>query len=102
VPEKFQVEITSVAETDVEEIWEYIANDNIDAADSFVLHLEEKIKRLELFPLRCPSLPENDLLGTDYRHFLYHKYRIIIKIIDSKVIIMRVLHDARMLNTEML
>jgi toxin ParE1/3/4 len=100
VPEKFQVEITTVAETDVEEIWEYIANDNIDAADSFVLHLEEQIKRLEIFPRRCPSLPENDLLGTDYRHFLYQKYRIIIKIIDSRVI-MRVLHDARMLNTEM-
>ena len=102
MPEKFRVEITSVAETDVKEIWEYIAKENIDAADSFVLHLEEQIKRLEIFPLRYPSLPENDLLGTDYRHFLYHKYRIIIKIVDSRVIIMRVLHDARMLNTDLL
>ncbi|MDO8873995.1 MAG: hypothetical protein Q7V05_14895 [Methanoregula sp.] len=30
------------------------------------------------------------------------KYRIIFKIIDSRVIILRVLHNARMLNTEML
>ena len=49
MPEKFQVEITAVAETDVEEIWEYIAKENFDAADSFVLHFEEQIKRLELF-----------------------------------------------------
>lgn len=102
MPEKFQVEITSVAETDVEEIWEYIAKENIDAAASLVLHLEEQIKRLEIFPLRCPSIPENDLLGTDYHHFLYQNYRIIFKITDSRVIIMRVLHNARMLNTEML
>jgi plasmid stabilization system protein ParE len=102
VPGKFQVEITSVAETDVEEIWEYIAKENIDAANSLVLHLEKQIGRLEIFPLRCPLLPENELLGTDYRYFLYGKYRTIFKILDSRVIILRVLHKARMLDTEML
>ncbi|MEI6842486.1 MAG: type II toxin-antitoxin system RelE/ParE family toxin [Methanomicrobiales archaeon] len=43
MPGKFQVEITAVAETDVEEIWEYIAQDTIGAANSLVLHLEEQI-----------------------------------------------------------
>ena len=43
MPEKYRVEITAVAETDVEELWEYIAKENIDAADSFILHIEEQI-----------------------------------------------------------
>ena len=102
MPEKYRVEITAVAETDVEELWEYIAKENIDAADSFILHIEEQIGRLEIFPLRCPLLPENEQLGTDYRHFLHGTYRIIFKITGSKVIILRVLHMARMLDREML
>jgi len=102
VPGKFQVEITAVAETDVETIWVYIAQDSIDAANSLMLHLEEQIGELEIFPLRCPNVPENELLETNYRHLLYGKYRIIFKIIDSRVIILRVLHMARLLDTEML
>ncbi|MCX6700048.1 MAG: type II toxin-antitoxin system RelE/ParE family toxin [Methanomicrobiales archaeon] len=102
MPGKFQVEITAVAETDVEEIWEYIAQDTIDAANSLVLHLEEQIGRLEIFPLRCPIVPENELLGTNYRHLLYDNYRIIFKIIDSRVVILRVVHMARLLDTERL
>jgi len=101
VPETFPVEITAAAETDVGEIWEYIAKENIDAANSLVQHLEEQIENLELFPLRCPLLPENELLGTDYRYTLYGKYRTIFRIIGSRVIIMRVLHTARMLDTEL-
>ncbi|MCX6696343.1 MAG: type II toxin-antitoxin system RelE/ParE family toxin [Methanoregula sp.] len=102
MPEKYRVEITAVAETDVEELWEYIAKENIDAADSFILHIEEQIGRLEIFPLRCPLLPENEQLGTDYRHSLHGKYRIIFKITGSRVIILRVLHMARMLDSETL
>ena len=102
MPGKFQVEITAVAETDVEEIWEYIAQDTLGAANSLVLHLEEQIGKLEIFPLRCPNIPENELLGTNYRHFLYGNYRIIFKIIDSRVIILRVVHMARLLDTERL
>jgi plasmid stabilization system protein ParE len=101
VPETFQVEITAAAETDVGEISEFIAKENIDAANSLIQHLEEQIANLELFPLRCPILPENELLETDYRYTLYGKYRTIFRIIDSRVIIMRVLHTARMLDTEM-
>ena len=102
MPEKYRVEITSIAEKDVEELWEYIAKENIEVANSFVLHLQEQIERLENFPLRCLLLPENELLGTEYRHYLHGKYRIIFGITGSRVIILRVLHTARMLDTEML
>jgi toxin ParE1/3/4 len=99
---KFRVEITSVAETDLKEIWEYISQEKIMMANSFALHLEEQIGTLETFPLRCALVPENQLLGTDYRHLLYGNYRIIFRIIGLKVFIMRVIPMARILNTEFL
>jgi plasmid stabilization system protein ParE len=102
VPRKFRVDITNAAEADVGEIWEYIAQDKPDAATAFVLRLEEQIKTLESFPERAPLVPENELLGTAYRHLLNGNYRTIFKIIGSRVIILRVLHGARLLDTGIL
>jgi plasmid stabilization system protein ParE len=102
MPKKFIVDITAAAETDVAEIWEYIAQDKPDAATAFVLQLEEQIGTLERFPERCPLVRENELLGTAYRHLIYGNYRTIFKIIESRVIIMRVLHGARLLDMGLL
>jgi len=86
----------------VTEIWEYIAPDKPDAAAAFVLRLEEQIGTLERFPERCPLVPENELLGATYRHLLYGNYRTIFKIVGSRVIILRALHGARLLDTGIL
>ena len=102
MPKKFRVDITEAAEADVAEIWEYIAQDKPEAAAAFFLRLEEQIGTLERFPERAPLVPENELLGTAYRHLLHGHYRTIFKIVSSKVIILRVLHGARMLDTGML
>ena len=84
------------------EIWEYIAQDKADAATAFVLRLEEQIRTLERFPERAPLAPENELLGTAYRHLPHGNYRTIYKIVGSRVIILRVLHGARLLDTGIL
>ena len=102
MPKKYKVDITAAAEADVAEIWEYIAQDNPDAATAFVLRLEEQVGTLEHFPERCPLVRENELLGTGYRHLVYGNYRTIFKIIESRVIIMRVLHGARLLDMGLL
>ncbi len=102
MPKKTIVDITAAAEADVSEIWDYIAQDNSDAATAFVLRMEEQINTLERFPERCPLVRENELLGTAYRHLVYGNYRTISKIVESRVIIMRVLHGARMLDMELL
>lgn len=98
----FRVEITAIAEADVAEIWEYIVQDNPEAATDFILRLEEKIDTLENFPERCPLVPESRLLGAAYRHLLFGQYRAIFKITGDRVIVMRVLHGARLLDTKML
>lgn len=97
MPAKYRVDITPAAEADIAEIWDYIAQDNPATATSFILRLEEQIGTLEHFPERCPSIPENELLGTVYRHLLHGNYRTVFKIAGTKVIIMRVLHGARLL-----
>jgi toxin ParE1/3/4 len=102
MPKKFNVDITAAAEADVDEIWEYIAQDDPEAATAFVLRLEEQINTLERFPERCPLVRENELLGAAYRHLVYGNYRTILKIIESRVIIMRVLHGARLLDMGLL
>ncbi len=102
MPKKFKVDITAAAEADAAEIWDYIAEDKPDAATAFVLRLEEQIHTLEGFPERSPLVPENELLGTAYRHMLYGNYRTIFKIVGSRVIMLRVLHGARLLDTGML
>ena len=84
------------------EICEYIAQNKPEAATTFVLRLEDQIGTLERFPERCPLVPENELLGTAYRHLLYGNYRTIFKIVGSRVIILRVLHGARLLDTGMM
>ena len=83
-------------------IWEYIAQDKPDVATAFVLGLKEQIGTLERFPERSPLVPENELLGTAYRHLPHGNYRTIFKVVGSRVIILRVLHGARLLDTGML
>ncbi len=91
-----------MAEEDTAAIWDYIAQDNPDAATAFIERLEEQISSLEHYPERCPPVPENELLGTAYRHLLFGNYRTIFKIAGARVIIMRIIHGARLLHTELL
>ena len=99
---KYKVDITASAEADIEGIWDYIAQENPASATAFILCLEEQIGALEVLPERCPLVPESEYLGVAYRHQIYGQYRTIFKIIGARVIIMRVIHGARLLDTGML
>ncbi len=96
MPKKFHVEITPTAERDIEEIYTFIAEDNIKAAEKFVSELERQAKTLEAFPERGPVIPENELLGTRYRHLIYGNYRTLFRISGQTVYVLRVLHGARL------
>jgi toxin ParE1/3/4 len=94
--EKYSVRITPAAERDVEEIWSYIADDSPENGTSFILRLEEQIEALEHFPERCPLIPENETLGTGYRHLVFGAYRTIFRVTGDTVFIVRVIHGARL------
>ena len=96
---RFRVEITPAAEADIAEIWDYIAQDSPGNATDFILVLEEQISSLEEFPERCSRIPENEILGTAYRHLIHGSYRTICRITGATVVILRVIHGARLLDT---
>lgn len=96
---RYSVEITPATERDVEEIWSYIAADIQENATAFIPRLEEQIGTLEQFPERCPLIPENEQLGTSYRHLLYGAYRTIFRIVETTVIILRIIHSSRLLDS---
>ena len=95
---KYQVNLSQQAQNDLEQIFYYIADDSINDAANFILQLEEKVYSLELFPDRQPLIPENEFFGTDYRHLIYKKYRIVYRIAGRSVFILRIFHGAKLLN----
>jgi len=96
---KYNVAITQAAERDIEEIWIYIADDSPESASVFILRLEEQIDTLEQLPERCPLIPENEQLGTSYRHLLHGAYRTIFRITGKTVYILRIIHGTRLLDS---
>ena len=98
--QKYRVEITKVAESDLREIFQYIASDNETSAMKLVSEIVRQIDSLEQFPLRCPVISESRELGKEYRHIIYGNYRTIFRIDGSSVIIMLVIHGARLLSLE--
>jgi len=96
--QKYSVKITGIAESDILETFRHISKDNQAAAIRWVEEIERQIHSLERLPLRCPVIPEAKELGKEYRHILYGEYRTIFKIERKKVIIMRVIHGARLIS----
>jgi len=97
VTKRYKVNLTQLAQKDLEQIYYYIAADSIYNARNFVLELEKKIYVLDTFPERHPLIAENELFATDYRHLIYKKYRLIHRISEKAVFILRVIHGAILL-----
>lgn len=99
---KFQVKIARQAENDLAEIWAYIAGDSVNYANQFILKLEKRMKSLANSPRRCPLIPENEILGTHYRHLILGKYRAVYRVSAETVYILRIIHGARLLDTSII
>ena len=100
--QRYNVQITRIAESDIYKIFEYISRDNKSAAIGWVEEIERQIVTLENFPLRCQIIPEAQELGREYRHLIYGNYRTIFRIEESHVIILRIIHSARLLDQQIL
>src|SRR5579863_4377987 len=96
MPTRYQVKITRTAEGDLKRIWDYIGKDSPREAERFISNIEHQITTLEQYPERCPSVPENEVLGTGYRHILYGDYRTIFRISQKVVYILRIIHGSRL------
>jgi plasmid stabilization system protein ParE len=94
VPKRYSVQITATAQTDIEQIWDYIARDNPAQATHHLVRLERAVLALAEFPERNSLIPENVYLNTQYRHAIVGNYRIIYRIQRQTVWVARVLHGA--------
>lgn len=102
MPTRFRVRLTKSAKSDIEEIWTFSAEGSTDEATKFVRQVEKQLRTLDRFPERCPLIPENEILGTHYRHLLYGSYRTVFRVSGSTVYVLRIIHGARLLDTSSL
>jgi len=92
---KHKIEILPAAWDDLREIGEYIAQDNLDAANRTVNKLIASLRRLEQFPLSAPLVPDIDLSREGYRALGCGKYLCFYRLVDKTVYIYHVIHGAR-------
>ena len=95
---KYKIYISNSAQNDLEHIFFYISADSINNSKKFILELEKRIYSLDRLPERFAYIPENLYFGTDYRHIAYKEYRVIYKIENFSIYILRVIHVSKLLD----
>ena len=91
------MKLTQLAQEDLEQIYFYISDDSAANANNFILELEKKIYSLNSYPERHPLIAENAFFATDYRHLIHKKHRIIYRVSENEVFILRAIHGAKLL-----
>lgn len=78
---------------DLDDIWEYIAADNVNAADRSEKELYKAISSLILFPYRAHTRP--DLTSRPLRFHLVGEYLIAYAPDEKPLVVIAVLHGRR-------
>jgi plasmid stabilization system protein ParE len=97
---RHQVIILPSAERDIGEAYEWIAEQNAEAAVRWYNRLLEVICSLDVFPERAPLAPESKSFNREIREILHgrrqHKYRILFTETENEVHVLHVRHGARL------
>ncbi|MGH9842332.1 MAG: type II toxin-antitoxin system RelE/ParE family toxin [Blastocatellia bacterium] len=91
----FNVVVEKEAEEDMKEAVRWIAQYSPDKATLWYFDTTEAIESLENSPYRCPLAPESKKFGTEIRHLIFGKYRILFIVEDETVYVLRVRHHAQ-------
>ncbi|THF76548.1 type II toxin-antitoxin system RelE/ParE family toxin [Cohnella fermenti] len=86
-----------VAMDDMDEIFSYIAKDDVYAADTLLQKLDQQISNLANFPQMGSVLSEDEyqLVQRGYRFIVVKPYLVFYRVIQGTVIIHRILHGRR-------
>lgn len=84
-----------VARDDLKAIVSYIRGDSPAYAKSFALRLRHRVTQLETFPDSGRQVPEDST--HTYRELIFGDYRIVYRHDESAVIIVTIIHGARIL-----
>jgi toxin ParE1/3/4 len=82
----------------VEEIADYIAADNVDAARAFLIDMFAAVGRLGRFPQSGRAVPEVN--RPDVREIIFRKYRVVYRLARQQVSILTVRHGKQRLALE--
>ncbi|PYP93833.1 MAG: type II toxin-antitoxin system RelE/ParE family toxin [Candidatus Angelobacter sp. Gp1-AA117] len=85
--------LTALADRDLDQIWEYLAKDNIQTADRVLLAIEKAIHKIA----KAPGIGHyrQELADQRHRFFLVYSYLVIYRTNTQPLQIIRVLHAAR-------
>lgn len=81
-----------LAAADITDIWDHIAEDNLDQADRWVNKLDEKFRLIATQPLMSRAREE---LAADLRSFAFGRYVVFYAPVDDGIDVVRVLHSVR-------
>ena len=91
-----EIEWSSKAENDLNEIIDYIAQDSLEYALSFYEQIREKVENLAKFPKIGRKVPELD--DPKIRELILGNYRIIYRLLEEKVQVVRIFHGSRIMD----
>ena len=91
-----EIEWSSKAENDLNEIIDYIAQDSLEYALSFYEQVREKVENLNMFPEMWRIVPE--LNDPNIRELILRNYRIIYRILGEKIQLLRLFHGSRIID----
>ncbi len=95
----FQVEITPVAEAQIEQAYRWYRERNPEFADRWFRGLMNTIATLQEKPRRCGLAIEHDIFPEEVRQLLYGKskniYRVLFIIRDTAVYVLYVRHSGQ-------
>jgi len=84
---------TNDAVKDIEESWEYISRDSSVYAIQFVQHIRRAVRGLIQFPYKARPLHESG--RDDLRELIAGNYRVIFRVSEKRLTILRILHSSR-------
>lgn len=92
---KYKIEYLPIAQEDLIGIFEYIEEDNPDAAANFIEKIDKAISKLESFPLlgRIPKDKRLKMLG--YRMLIIENYIAFYVIKGNILEVRRIIHGSR-------
>lgn len=94
--------ISHAAHIDLEIIVEYYYELNKSTARKYYKNIIDRIKKLRDFPQMGKIVPEfEDMFYDKYREIIYENFRIIYKIADDTVVVVRIIDGRRLLELEL-
>ena len=88
------VEITALADADLEEVYLRIRKDSPSRAAEWRKALVESARTLERFPERCPLAPESGP-ELEIRQLVHGAYRVLFTVAKDTVYVLHIRHGAR-------